>query len=63
MRQHELERRRGKIVREVQRLLIDLEELDDEPEIEEAGGSSQSIIDFYIPKGLRDIHRLPGPRL
>ena len=63
MRQHELERRRGEIVREVQRLLIDLEELDDEPEIEEAKGSNQSIIDFYIPKGLRVIHRLPRPRL
>ena len=63
MRQRELERRRGEIVREVQRLLIDLEELDDETEIEEAGRSSQSIIDFYIPKGLRDIHRLPRPRL
>jgi hypothetical protein len=63
MRQHELERRRGDIVREVQRLLIDLEELDDETEIEEPERSSQSIIDFYIPKGLRDIHRLPRPRL
>jgi hypothetical protein len=63
MRQYELERWRGEIVREVQRLLIDLEELDDETEIEETGRSNQSVIDFYIPKGLRDIHRLPRPRL
>ncbi len=63
MRQHELERRRGEIVREVRRLLFDLEELDDEIEIEEPERSSQSIIDFYLPRGLRDIHRLPRPRL
>lgn len=63
MRQHELERRRNEIVREVQRRLIDLEELDDETEIEEPERSSQSIIDFYIPRGLRDIHRLPKPRV
>ena len=63
MKQHELERRRGEIVREVQRLLIDLEELDDETTIEEPERSNQSMIDFYLPKGLRDIHRLPRPRL
>jgi len=63
MRQHEVERRKGEIVREVQRLLIDLEELDDEATIEETERSSQSMIDFYIPRGLRDVHRLPKPRL
>ena len=63
MKQHDPERRRGEIVREVQKLLIKLDELDDETATEEAERSSQSMIDFYIPRGLRDIHRLPRPRL
>ncbi len=63
MRQNELQRRRGEIVRGVQKLLIELEGLDDEPEAEEAERGNQSIIDFYLPRGLRDIHRLPRPRL
>ena len=58
MANQELERKKNQIVREVQRLLIDLEELEDEVTAEEPERGNESILDMYIPKGLRNIHRL-----
>ena len=63
MAKQELERKKNQIVREVQRLLIDLEELEDETYDEEVERGTESMLDFYIPKGLRNVHRLPRPRL
>lgn len=64
MTREQLERRKDGIIREMQRLLIDLEELEDDVAVEERERSDQSsILDFYVPGGLRHIHRLPMPRL
>ena len=62
MTKQELEKRKGEVVREVHRLLIDLEELEGKVEEKEAE-QKPSILDLYIPRGLVNIHRLPRLRL
>jgi hypothetical protein len=63
MRNQELEGRKNQIVTEMQRLLVDLEKLGGETPVEKVEGSNESILDFYIPKGLRNIHKVPRLRL
>jgi len=63
MKKQEIEGRKGEIVRGVQRLLLELEELEQQVPDDEAQQERQRMLDFYIPRGLRDIHRLPRPRL
>lgn len=63
MRRQELEVRKREIIREMRRLADDLEGLEDEIPDEEVGGTKGSIRDLYVPKGLRNIHRLPKPML
>ncbi len=59
MTKEELERKKNDRIRRVQRLLGELEELGRKIPDEELARSNESIFDFYIPKGLRNIHRLP----
>ena len=59
MTKQELERKKNERVRRVRRLLSELEELERKIPDEEIARSSESMLDFYIPKGLRNIHRLP----
>lgn len=63
MRRQELEARKREIIREMRRLEDDLGGLEDEIPDEEIGGNQESIGDLYIPRGLRNIHRLPKPML
>lgn len=65
MRKQEIEGRKGEIVRGVQRLLLELQELEQQVPDDgvEQERKRQGMLDFYIPRGLRDIHRLPLPRL
>ena len=48
---------------EIHRLLIDLEELEDEAPKEKVKSNRERMLDFYVPRGLRDIHSFPIPRL
>ena len=63
MRKQELETRKGEIVRGVRRLLLELEEMEQQAPDDEAKQDRERMLDFYIPRGLRDIHRLTMPRL
>jgi len=63
MERQESEARRKEIIRQIGRLADDLEELDGEASDEEAERAKESLLDLYIPKGLRNIHRLPKPML
>jgi hypothetical protein len=63
MERQELEARKREIIRQMGRLANDLEELEGKVSDEEEGESKESIWDLYIPKGLRNIHRLPKPML
>ena len=59
MTEEELERKKNNRLRRVRRLLSELEELERKIPDEEIARSNESMLDFYIPKGLRNIHRLP----
>ena len=63
MERQESEARKSEIIRQIGRLADDLEELEGEVSDEEAGEAKKSLLDIYIPKGLRNIHRLPKPML
>jgi len=59
MTEQEFETRKNGIVREAQRLLIDMEEIERKIPEKEVAKRNEGILDFYVPKGLRNIHRLP----
>ena len=63
MEKQESEARKREIVRQIGRLANDLEELESEISDEGAERAKESLLDLYIPKGLRNIHRLPKPML
>ena len=63
MERQESEARRREIVRQMERLTNDLKELEKETAKEEARGTRESILDLYVPRGLRNIHRPPKPML
>ena len=62
MERQESEARRKEIIRQIGRLANDLEELDGEASDEEER-AKESLLDLYVPKGLRNIHRFPKPML
>ena len=63
MEKQESEARKREIVRQIGRLVNDLEELEREVSDEGAERAKESLLDLYVPKGLRNIHRLPKPIL
>ncbi|MBN2186840.1 MAG: hypothetical protein JW732_05250 [Dehalococcoidia bacterium] len=63
MEKQESEARKREIIRQIGRLADDLEELEREVSDEGVGEDRESILDLYIPRGLRNIHRLPKPML
>ncbi len=63
MRRQESEARKNEIIRQMGRLANDLEELEHETSDEGVEEDRESILDLYIPRGLRNIHRLPKPML
>lgn len=63
MEKQESEARKREIVRQMGRLVNDLEELEREVSDEGAERAKESLLGLYVPKGLRNIHRLPKPIL
>jgi hypothetical protein len=63
MERQESEARRKEIIRQMGRLANDLEELEGKVSDEGEGESKESLLDLYVPRGLRNIHRLPKPML
>jgi len=63
MERQESEARRSEIIRQMGRLADDLKELERGASDEGAGGAKESLLDLYIPRGLRNIHRPPKPML
>ncbi|MDD5702232.1 MAG: hypothetical protein PHU23_09315 [Dehalococcoidales bacterium] len=63
MSAHDIEAEKNRVVRDMHRLLLDLEELEEESQQEPEENERDRIIDLYIPKGLRDIHTRPLRRL
>ncbi len=63
MEKQESEARKREIIRQIGRLAEDLGELGREISDEEKGESKESLLDLYVPRGLRNIHRLPKPML
>ena len=63
MERQESEARRKEIIRQMGRLANDLEELEGKVSDEGAERAKESLLDLYVPRGLRNIHRLPKPML
>ena len=63
MERQESEARKSEIFRQMKRLMDDLEELEGKVSDEGAERAKQSLLDLYVPKGLRNIYRLPKPLL
>jgi len=63
MERQESEARKSEIIRQMGRLANDLEELEREVSDEGEEGAKESLLDLYVPRGLRNIHRLPKPML
>ena len=63
MERQESEARKREIVRQIGRLADDLKELEHEASDKEAEKAKESLLDLYVPRGLRNIHRLPKPML
>jgi len=63
MERQESEARKSEVIRQMKRLMNDLEELECEASDEGAEKAKESLLDLYVPKGLRNIHRLPKPML
>jgi hypothetical protein len=63
MERQEAEARRKEILRQMGRLANDLEELEDKVPDEGAQRVKEDLFDLYVPRGLRNIHRLPKPML
>ena len=63
MSAHDIEAEKNRVVRDMHRLLLDLEELEEESRQEPEENERDRILDFYIPKGLRNIHIRPLRRL
>lgn len=63
MERQESEARKSEILRQMKRLMDDLEELVGKVSNEGADRAKESLLDLYVPKGLRNIHRLPKPIL
>jgi len=63
MESQESEARKREIVRQMGRLADDLKELEHEASDKETEKAKESLLDLYVPRGLRNIHRLPKPML
>jgi hypothetical protein len=63
MERQESEARKSEIIRQMKRLMDDLGDLEDDASEDGADTANQRMLDFYIPRGLRNIHRPPRPML
>jgi len=63
MERQESEARKKEIIRQIGRLADDLKELEHEASDEQTEKAKESLLGLYVPRGLRNIHRLPKPML